>query len=265
MGLSTPASDTSLPAAGGPVPVGALVWRDVEARGSSLWRDAWRRLIRNKLAVAGGVTVVALCLVAVFADFIAPHPYTKADFGRIYEFPSRDFPLGTDQLGRDVLSRVITGARDILIITPLATLLGTVLGTALGLAMGYFGGWFDSVVSRIVEAILALPFVIIAFVVFLIVSLIRTTRDLDFLVRVLVGLRELGFMPSIDARNTLDRLDLAMADFESAIKLDPTEARGRPAIDDVVIDGHRQIEYDADLVLIRPAAAPHLPVPDPGP
>ena len=60
-----------------------------------------------------------------------------------------------------MLSRVIVGARYILIITPLATLLGTVLGTALGLAMGYFGGWFDSVVSRIVEAILALPFVII--------------------------------------------------------------------------------------------------------
>ena len=62
-----------------------------------------------------------------------------------------------------MLSRVIVGARYILIITPLATLLGTVLGTALGLAMGYFGGWFDTVVSRIVEAILALPFVIIAF------------------------------------------------------------------------------------------------------
>jgi peptide/nickel transport system permease protein len=62
-----------------------------------------------------------------------------------------------------VLSRVITGARDILIITPLATILGTILGTALGLAMGYLGGAFDQVVGRIVEAILALPFVIIAF------------------------------------------------------------------------------------------------------
>ena len=62
-----------------------------------------------------------------------------------------------------MLSRVIVGARTILIITPLATILGTILGTALGLAMGYLGGWFDTVVSRIVEAILALPFVIIAF------------------------------------------------------------------------------------------------------
>ena len=77
--------------------------------------------------------------------------------------PSAVHWFGTDPLGRDVLSRVITGARDILVITPLAALLATVLGTALGLAMGYFGGWFDTVVSRIVEAILALPFVIIAF------------------------------------------------------------------------------------------------------
>ena len=62
-----------------------------------------------------------------------------------------------------MLSRVIVGARDILIITPLATILGTILGTALGLAMGYFGGVFDLVAGRIVEAVLALPFVIIAF------------------------------------------------------------------------------------------------------
>src|SRR5204863_240267 len=78
---------------------------------SNLWRDAWRRLLRNKLAVVGGVTVILLCLVAIFADFIAPYSYTKANFGKIYEFPSREFPLGTDQLGRDVLSRMIFGAR----------------------------------------------------------------------------------------------------------------------------------------------------------
>src|SRR4029077_4668899 len=77
--------------------------------------------------------------------------------------PSGAHWFGTDPLGRDVLSRVIVGARDILIITPLATILATVLGTALGLAMGYFGGWFDTVISRIVEAFLALPFAVVAF------------------------------------------------------------------------------------------------------
>ena len=77
--------------------------------------------------------------------------------------PSGAHWFGTDPLGRDILSRVITGSRDILIITPLATVLGTVLGTILGLAMGYFGGVFDLIAGRIVEAFLALPLVIIAF------------------------------------------------------------------------------------------------------
>jgi peptide/nickel transport system permease protein len=76
--------------------------------------------------------------------------------------PSGSNWFGTDQLGRDVFSRVIAGARDILTIAPLATLLSTVLGAALGLTMGYFGGIIDEVVSRIVDAVLALPTVIVA-------------------------------------------------------------------------------------------------------
>src|SRR5207247_9435497 len=70
---------------------------------------------------------------------------------------------GTGQSGRDVLSRGSTGARVILLVTPLAPILGTVLGTALGLVMGYFGGTTDLVLGRIIEAVLALPFVVIAF------------------------------------------------------------------------------------------------------
>src|SRR6266446_6637807 len=111
MALSTPASDTSLPAPAGPPSAGALAWPGARIDSSSLWRDAWRRLIRNKLAVVGGLVVILLCLLAVFADFIAPYSYTKPNFERLNEFPTRDFPLGTDQLGRDVLSRMIYGAR----------------------------------------------------------------------------------------------------------------------------------------------------------
>jgi len=105
MALSTPASDTSVPGEA------ALPLPRATVRVSSLWRDAWRRLLRNKLAVAGGVAIVLLCLIAIFADFLAPQSYTKANFGRLYEGPSREYPLGTDQLGRDVLSRLIYGAR----------------------------------------------------------------------------------------------------------------------------------------------------------
>jgi peptide/nickel transport system permease protein len=100
---------------------------------------------------------------AIFGHLFAPYDPLAQQLLVNNQPPSGAHWFGTDPLGRDVLSRVITGAKYILIITPLATLLGTVLGTALGLAMGYIGGWFDTVVSRIVEAILALPFVIIAF------------------------------------------------------------------------------------------------------
>jgi peptide/nickel transport system permease protein len=123
----------------------------------------WRLLLRKATFWVGASIVLFWVVCAVFGHAIAPYNPLAQQLLAANAAPSSAHWFGTDQLGRDVLSRVITGARDILIITPLATLLGTVLGTALGLAMGYIGGWFDSVVSRIVEAILALPFVIIAF------------------------------------------------------------------------------------------------------
>ena len=123
----------------------------------------WRLLLRKATFWVGASIVLFWVVCAVFGHAIAPYNPLAQQLLAANAAPSSAHWFGTDQLGRDVLSRVITGARDILIITPLATLLGTVLGTALGLAMGYIGGWFDSVVSRIVEAILVLPFVIIAF------------------------------------------------------------------------------------------------------
>jgi peptide/nickel transport system permease protein len=124
----------------------------------------WRLLLGKTMFWIGAIIVLFWVVCAVFGHAIAPYNPLAQQLLASNAAPSSAHWFGTDPLGRDVLSRVITGARDILIITPLATLLGTVLGTALGLAMGYFGGWFDTVTSRIVEAILALPFVIIAFV-----------------------------------------------------------------------------------------------------
>jgi oligopeptide transport system permease protein len=156
MALSTPASDTSVPTAGGPVQ-GALAWQRNELRGSSLWRDAWRRLLRNKLAVAGGLTVIGLCLVAIFAPVLAPYPYTKANFGKIYEFPSREFPLGTDQLGRDVLSRMIYGARVSMLVGLGAQVIVVLIGVPIGLISGYLGGRVDLFLTRFVDVMYAFP------------------------------------------------------------------------------------------------------------
>ena len=156
MALSTPASDTRLPAPGG-APVGALTWRREAARGSTLWRDAWRRLLRNRLAVAGGVTIIVLCLVAIFADVIAPQSYTKPNFGRLYESPSREYPLGTDQLGRDVLSRMIYGARVSMLVGLGAQIIVVLIGVPIGAISGYLGGRVDLLLTRFVDVMYAFP------------------------------------------------------------------------------------------------------------
>ena len=155
MALSTPASDTSLPLPGGPA--GEMALPRAKPRGSSLYRDAWRRLVRNKLAVVGGITIIILCLVAIFADVLAPYPYAKANFGKIYEFPSREFPLGTDQLGRDVLSRMIYGARVSMLVGLGAQVIIVLIGVPMGAIAGYLGGRVDLVLTRIIDVMYAFP------------------------------------------------------------------------------------------------------------
>jgi ABC-type dipeptide/oligopeptide/nickel transport system permease subunit len=150
MALSTPASGTSLD-------VADLLAAAPSAATSSLWRDAWRRLLRNKLAVVGGVTVVLLCLVAIFANVLAPQSYTKANFGNIYEFPSREFPLGTDQLGRDVLSRMIYGARVSMLVGLGSQVIVVLLGVPLGAIAGYVGGRTDILMTRFIDVMYAFP------------------------------------------------------------------------------------------------------------
>jgi len=149
MALSTPASGTSLAAAG--------LAAAPSTQTSNLWRDAWRRLLRNKLAVVGGVTVILLCLVAILADFLAPYSYTKANFGKIYEFPSREFPLGTDQLGRDVLSRMIFGARVSMLVGVGAQVIIVMIGVPIGLVAGYLGGRVDLLLTRFIDVMYAFP------------------------------------------------------------------------------------------------------------
>jgi oligopeptide transport system permease protein len=150
MALSTPASGTSLD-------VSEIVAAAPSAATTSLWRDAWRRLLRNKLAVVGGVTVVLLCLVAIFANVLAPQSYTKANFGNIYEFPSREFPLGTDQLGRDVLSRMIYGARVSMLVGLGSQVIVLLIGVPFGALAGFVGGRTDIMMTRFIDVMYAFP------------------------------------------------------------------------------------------------------------
>jgi len=123
----------------------------------------WRLLLRRPTFLVGAGILLFWVVCALFGHAFAPDNPLAQQLLSANAAPSASHWFGTDGLGRDVLSRIIVGARDILVITPLATVLGTVLGTALGLAMGYFGGVVDLIAGRLVEAVLALPAVIIAF------------------------------------------------------------------------------------------------------
>jgi ABC-type dipeptide/oligopeptide/nickel transport system permease subunit len=123
----------------------------------SLWQHAWRRLLRNKLAVAGGSAVGILALVAIFANVLAPYHYTTVNFSRNYEFPSREFPLGTDHLGRDVLSRIMYGARVSMTVGLVAEFIVLCIGAPLGSLAGYYGGKVDMVLMRCVDVMYAFP------------------------------------------------------------------------------------------------------------
>jgi peptide/nickel transport system permease protein len=121
-----------------------------------------RLLGRSPTFIIGCVLFGVWVACALFGSLIAPQNPQFPDVLNKLVGPSGDHLFGTDRLGRDVLSRVIVGARAVLLIAPLATLLGTVLGTAIGLVTGYFRGIVDEVIMRIVDAVLAIPIIIVA-------------------------------------------------------------------------------------------------------
>jgi len=153
-----------------PAAVGA---RPSDARVATKERLALLR--RSKSFIAGSVIVGFWVLCAIFGELVVPEDPLASDPINDLIAPSADHWFGTDKLGRDVFSRVITGARDILIVAPVATILATVLGTALGLVTGYFRGAVDDVLSRIIEAFLALPVIIMGLLVAVALGPSKTT------------------------------------------------------------------------------------------
>jgi peptide/nickel transport system permease protein len=122
-------------------------------------RETLTRLVRTPTFVIAVLVIAFWTICAIFGYMIAPKDPTFQGIDILHP-PSGTYPFGTDSLGRDVLSRVIAGARSTMEIAPAATLLATVLGTALGLTLGYFGGWFDEIFSRFIDAFLAIPGII---------------------------------------------------------------------------------------------------------
>jgi len=132
------------------------------ARTSSLFRDTMRQLRKNRLAILGIILISAFLFMAAFANFIAPYDPIAQDWKSVQKPPSKTHLLGTDELGRDLLSRIIYGARISVTIGVVSVSIGLLFGTTIGLVAGYFGGFWDSVLMRLMDIMLAIPYILLA-------------------------------------------------------------------------------------------------------
>lgn len=134
-------------------------------RPRSPMRDAWQRFLRNKLALAGLIIVGILVVTAIGAPVLAPRDPATAVLSDKRAEPSREYLLGADELGRDILSRLIYGSRVALMVAVLAVGIATVIGGAIGLVSGFLGGWVDEVLMRLMDILLAFPYLLLAIAV----------------------------------------------------------------------------------------------------
>ena len=121
-----------------------------------------KTVFARKVTVINAIIVLIFIFLAIFAPFVAPYDPDKPDFAAFLQLPSAAHVLGTDNFGRDVLSRIIYGTRVSLIIGVLAVVVACAVGTVLGMIAGYFGGWIDDVITRLMEAVRAIPQIILA-------------------------------------------------------------------------------------------------------
>lgn len=127
------------------------------AKSRSQAGEIWRRFRKNKLAMISLVFILALILVAIFADYVAPYDYAEQDLLNKFQMPSRQHLMGTDDFGRDLFSRIIYGSRVSLMVAFISVAGSIVVAAILGSLCGYFGGQFDNIVMRILDVFMAIP------------------------------------------------------------------------------------------------------------
>ena len=132
---------------------------------SSLWRDAWKRLRRNKLAVTGLFVVLALLLIAIIGPWITPYDFLSQNLDARNMSPSWAHPFGTDDLGRDVLSRVIYGARTAFLVAICVTAIALAIGVAFGAIAGFYGGPFDRFMMWFTDMTMSVPQLLLVVVI----------------------------------------------------------------------------------------------------
>ena len=118
-------------------------------------KETIRQIVRSPTFIVGAAVALFWVICALFGNHIAPYDPINDSFAPSYSAPSWAHPFGIDRVGRDILSRVLVGARSVMEVAPAATLVGVGAGAVLGLIMGYFGGWIDNVIGRVIDAVLA--------------------------------------------------------------------------------------------------------------
>jgi len=132
---------------------------------TSLWRDAWRRLLRNRAAVTSLAVIIVVVAISLTANVLAPYPFDQQDLDATDLAPGGSHLFGTDQLGRDQLSRLVYGSRISLAVALVDVLVVLLVGVPLGLAAGFIGRWVDVVIMRTVDVLLAFPNLLLVIVV----------------------------------------------------------------------------------------------------
>jgi peptide/nickel transport system permease protein len=145
-----------------------MAWPAPATRSDSPFVEGLRRLRRSTTAVVGAAIVVLLIMTAILADALAPRSPTASDQTQTFARPSWDHPLGADQLGRDMLSRVIHGTRISLLVGVSSVLLALFVGVPFGMVAGYYGGRIDRAVMRVMDLILAFPIYLLAIILMVI-------------------------------------------------------------------------------------------------
>ena len=131
----------------------------------SVFRVFFKRLVKeNPLGLIGGIITLALLFVAIFAGWLAPYGMNESNLDQLIKPPSAQYPMGTDNLGRDILSRIIYGARISVIVGLAASTIATVLSLFIGMVSGYIGGRFDMIVQRVVDSVMCVPQLILMMV-----------------------------------------------------------------------------------------------------
>lgn len=133
-----------------------------ELRPRSQWADVWRRLRRNKLAMLGMAIVILLFIITIFADQLAPYGYDENDYTARMVYPCAEHLLGTDNMGRDILSRIIYGGRISLLVSMMGVAISLFIGSILGAIAGYYGGKIETVIMRCVDILMSIPSTLLA-------------------------------------------------------------------------------------------------------